>query len=119
MEAFGLATAAKVIVRAHHTFVSKANDRFLAAIAHDTGVLLAVAISGGLTVVHGVVGLVGGQNVDGQLVDGTLHLGQSDDQLVVGTDCDLVSIFVMPGQLEILTADGRKDGGQFLTEVSE
>ena len=119
MEAFGLATSAKIKVGTHHTFVSEADDRSLAAIAQDTGVLFAVAITRGLAVVSGVVGLVGGQDFNCQLVDGTLHLGQGNDQFVVRTDGDLVSVLILPGQLEVLSTERRIDGGQLLTEVSE
>jgi len=120
VEAFGLAAAAKVIVGTSHTLVTESDDRFLAAVTRDTVVLFAVAVTTrGLAVVSGVVGLVGGQDVSSQLVDGTLHLGQSDDKFVVRTDGDLVSFLILPGQLEILSTECRINGGQLLPEVGE
>lgn len=116
MKALGLTMATQVVVGADDTLVAEPDDGLLATVASHSRMFFSLAVAAALLVFAGVLVR---QDVDGQLVDGALHFGESNDELIVGADGHLVPLIVGPGQLEILSTERRKNGDQLLPEVAQ
>lgn len=54
---------------------------------------------------------------DGHLVEGSLHLREGDDKLLVAANGHFIVVFVLPGDDERLAAQLREYGNQLLLEI--
>jgi hypothetical protein len=111
----GVAVAAQVVVVADHALVAEPNHRLLAPIAGHVGVGLAAHVAGLL----GTLALLSSFDKDLDLVQRTLHLSESDDELLIGSNGDIVAFFICPVDSEELVLEPGVDGGELLLEIGE